>query len=289
MPLNLSITPNPHVPFKVVYEDHHLLALYKPPGVVTQPGQKHPHDSLLNGAFVKWGKSLQNLGKKRDFGLLHRLDRGTSGLVLIALTHECYDGLRSLFARREIVKRYWAIVHGRPSPPDGHCDLDIAEVRVEGHKRAQVVVKSNEKRKIQRRNRYRTSQNVNRFCYQPRRSSLIGQQAVTHYQTVITGGDHRRRASLLVCEIQTGRLHQIRVHLNAMGAPVVGDFDYGGKRPLNLVARKLGRGQHALHAGFLELTHPCLGTRLQLHVPVSPWFQKLAEQLNISLPDELLD
>ena len=85
MPLNLSITPNSRVPYKVVYEDHHLLALYKPAGIVTQPGQKHPHDSLLNGAFVQWGKSLQNLGKKRDFGLLHRLDRGTSGVLVVGL------------------------------------------------------------------------------------------------------------------------------------------------------------------------------------------------------------
>jgi 23S rRNA-/tRNA-specific pseudouridylate synthase len=113
---------------------------------------------------------------------------------------------------------------------------------------------------------------------------------VTCYQTLTTTShDGTVRASLLTCEIHTGKLHQIRAHMNALGSPVIGDFDYGGKRPLNLIARRLGRGQLALHAGYLALTHPCSGANLQLYTPVSTWFQRLADELNLPLPDELID
>ena len=110
-----SVSPNPDVPFEVVREDRHFLVVYKPAGVVTQPGIKHEHDALLNGLFDRYGKKLQNLGKARDYGLLHRLDRPTSGLLLIGLTPEGYDGLRLQFGDREIEKTYLALTHGAPN------------------------------------------------------------------------------------------------------------------------------------------------------------------------------
>ncbi len=114
----LSVTPNPKVTYDVLYEDQDILMVNKPSKVVTQPGVGHDRDALLNGLFVSWGKSLQNLGKKRDYGLLHRLDRGTSGVVVIGLSIAGYEGMRALFRERGLRKNYCAIVHG-VTPSEG--------------------------------------------------------------------------------------------------------------------------------------------------------------------------
>ena len=300
---HLSVSPNPRVPFEVVYEDDDLLALSKPAGVVTQPGDKHLYDSLLNGAFSRWGKRLQNLGKKRDFGLLHRLDRGTSGLVLIALSVECYDGLRASFERRAISKKYWAMVSGRPHPVQGRCELRIVEVRSRGQKRAQVIMPTHHQAHVRRDQHERRSRRPtrahrsrdDRVDHRHRRNqqksegyTQRGQRAITSYQTLDTSTYGTESAALLACELHTGRLHQIRAHMSALGTPIIGDFDYGGKTPLNLLARQQGRGQLALHAGNLGFTHPCSGAYVQLQAPVSTWFQRLAVELDLSLPETLI-
>lgn len=299
MPVQLSVSPNPNIPFEVIYEDDHFIALCKPAGVVTQPGEKHQHDSLLNGAFSRWGKRLQNLGKRRDFGLLHRLDRDTSGLVLIALSAEAYDGLRDQFERRALTKRYWALLSGRLSPARGDCALRIAEVRAQGQKRARVITqiepqasggratRGERGRAGHRRFDQRSHQRAKGFRDQKTQRGPQGQPALTSYQTLQTSQRKGETASLVCCEIKTGRLHQIRAHMLALGAPVIGDFVYGGKRPLNVTARSLGRNQIALHAGYLKLTHPCSGAVIELYAPASTWLYALSEQLGLSLPEEL--
>ena len=293
---HFSVSPNPRVSFEVVYEDDDLIALSKPAGVVTQPGDKHLYDSLLNGAFSRWGKRLQNLGKRRDFGLLHRLDRGTSGLVLIALSVECYDGLRARFEQRSLTKKYWAMVSGRPSPSAGRCELRIAEVRSRGQKRAQVITPPPRHHAHRHhRSRHRNHPKHQRADHRQRHHlpkdethTQRGQRAITSYQTLHTSRYGSDSATLLECDLHTGRLHQIRAHMSALGAPIIGDFDYGGKTPLNLLARQRGRGQLALHAGYLALTHPCSGAPLRLSAPASTWFQHLAAELGLSLPEALI-
>src|SRR5437870_3214775 len=109
-----SVPPNALVPFTIQYEDDDLLVVEKPAGVVTQPGKGHARDALLNGLFERFGPRLQNLGAARDWGLLHRLDRDTSGLVVVALRPKAYDSLRAAFAARRVKKCYLAIVRGRP-------------------------------------------------------------------------------------------------------------------------------------------------------------------------------
>src|SRR3954471_23021371 len=109
-----TIEPNENITFKVKYEDEDVVVVTKPARVVTSPGLGHERDSLLNGLFAKYGTKLQNLGKIRDFGLLHRLDRDTSGLVILALRGQAYDRLREVFEQREVGKYYWAVVRGRP-------------------------------------------------------------------------------------------------------------------------------------------------------------------------------
>ena len=102
---DFSIFPNDKLAFKIIAQTKDYLVVSKPATMVTQPGIHHEKDSLLNAAFAHFGAQLQNLGKKRDFGLLHRLDMGTSGLVLIALTIEGYDALRGLFEKHLLQKR----------------------------------------------------------------------------------------------------------------------------------------------------------------------------------------
>ena len=123
----LSIEPNERVTFRVRHEDADLLVVEKPSGVVTQPGVGHTTDTLLNGLFAIYGTQLQNLGNARDFGLVHRLDRETSGLLAVALSRRGYDGLRAQFEKRTTRKFYWAVCKAAPSRGRGVIRLPINE------------------------------------------------------------------------------------------------------------------------------------------------------------------
>lgn len=190
--MSLSIKPNPHVPFEIRFADEHLLVIEKPSGVVTQPGKGHDRDSLLNGLFADYGNALQNLGESRDWGLLHRLDKETSGLVIVALRNAAWEHLLEQFKQRHIKKLYWALVSGRPDPAQGVIQKPIAEV-VSARKKAVI--------------------------------SRDGQPAITAYKVL---GDSEG-VSLIEARPKTGRLHQIRVHMASLGCPVLGDDFYTGK------------------------------------------------------------
>lgn len=191
-----SIKPNPRVPYEVRFEDADLLVLEKPSGVVTQPGKKHERDSLLNGLFAQFGDALQNLGESRGWGLLHRLDKDTSGLVIVALRNNAYEGLLDQFKKRSVRKLYWAIVAGQLAPAQGVIQKPIAEV-VSTRKKAVI--------------------------------SRDGKQAITAYKTL----QFEKGASLIEARPKTGRLHQIRLHMADMGHPVLGEeiYAHGLKLP----------------------------------------------------------
>src|SRR5436190_18544151 len=127
MAATYTVEPNERVTFKVRYEDEDVVVVNKPAKIVTLPGLGHETDSLLNGLFAHYGPKLQNLGKARDFGLLHRLDRDTSGLVILALRARAYDRLREIFEQREVGKYYWAVVKGRPKGASGVIRKPILE------------------------------------------------------------------------------------------------------------------------------------------------------------------
>lgn len=214
----LSISPNQHVPIEIIRAKEDYLLVYKPAGVPTQPGLKHLNDTLLNGLFSQFGPALQNLGKKRDFGLLHRLDITTSGLVLVGRTTEGYDQLRAQFERREIEKTYLAIVHGNLRHP-GRVEHPIRVVRIKGDKTVQLGAHPKAKTAI--------------TIYHPLESS--------------------RDLTIVRCKILTGRLHQIRVHLASLGHPVVGDYRYGRRSAFD---KLLPRNRVALHACSLGFRPP---------------------------------
>lgn len=214
----LSVRPNKNVPFNVLAESNGYLAVEKPAGVATQPGIKHSHDTLLNGLFAQYGHELQNLGKKRDFGLLHRLDLAVSGVLLVGRTVDAYDYLRGLFERRAIEKNYVCLVHGTLKGK-GVISHPIREVRMKGEKTAQIGP-------------------------HPR-----AKEARTEFKSMESAGG----VSLVECTIPTGRLHQIRVHMASLGHPVVGDFKYGRRTGLD---KSLGRGRIALHASSIGFIPP---------------------------------
>ncbi len=204
----LSIEPNQRVTCRVAYEDESLLIVEKPARVVSAPGLGHEDDSLLNGLFATYGPTLQNLGKTRDFGMLHRLDRDASGLLIIALTASAYDNLRKSFERGDVKKYYWALVRGAPNAPKGLIKKPIAE-ETGGKKLARI--------------------------------SPTGKPAVTAYRTLQTSA----AGSLLECRTLTGRLHQLRVHLHSIGCPIMGDPFYGSK-PVRASAPRLALHAHRI-------------------------------------------
>ncbi len=280
-----TIQPNPKVPFSVVYEDEFFIALNKPAGVVTLPGQKHLYDSLLNGAFARWGKQLQNLGKKRDFGLLHRLDRGTSGIVLIALQHDSYDHLRQLFESRQSKKRYWAIIAGVLNPTQGICMVPIAEIKKDGRKQALLVPPKN-KLAATANHHARKSPKRSKFSQAiPQR--LKAQKASTTYQVIESQKSRFGVSSLIRCEPKTGRLHQIRIHMKALGSYVLGDFEYAGKTELNQFMKSKARKELALHAGQVEFTHPNSQQNIRICAPISDNMKSVLNDLKLSSPSEL--
>ncbi len=247
----LSVTPNPRISARIIHADDDFIVVSKPAGLVTQPGQGHQHDALLNGLFATHGKRLQNLGRARDFGLLHRLDRPTSGLVLVGLTAQGYDGLRAQFEARQIEKTYVTLVHGALRPPAGRVDRPIATVRRGGLKQAHLGAGRGAK------------------------------TAVTEYRTLQTAGG----ASLVECQPKTGRLHQIRAHLAWKGGAVVGDRDYGPRAALDADFRRAtDKYTIFLHAGRLRFQHPVSGATLTVQAPLPAPLVAFLDTLGIACP-----
>ena len=243
-----SVEPNPRVTFRVRHEDEHLLVVEKPSRIVTQPGVGHQHDTLLNGLFATHGERLQNLGVARDFGLVHRLDRETSGLIVVALSAKAYDGMRARFAERQVSKYYWAIVHKAPRQETGVIRRPIIEL-------------------LRRKDRY-TSRKIARV-------SGAGKSALTAYRTLGTSDF----GALVEARPVTGRLHQVRVHLDLIGCAVLGDDVYGPRSVWKAAPRL------ALHAHRLRFEHPITGASMNLQTAYPKDLRPTLRVLNLTRPD----
>ncbi|GIW74726.1 MAG: hypothetical protein KatS3mg103_1248 [Phycisphaerales bacterium] len=211
--MNLSVEPNERVRFEIRHQDEHLLVVSKPARLPTTPGKGHRSDTLLNGLFARFGPQLQNLGRQRDFGMLHRLDKPTSGLLLVALTPGAYDALADSFRRRELAKFYYAITRRAPAKvPTGAIQRPILE-EVTDKKRARVAAS--------------------------------GKPALTAYRLV----DQSPAAALLECRAVTGRLHQVRVHLASIGCAILGDDLYANATVADAAGRLM---LHAHRLAFVH-------------------------------------
>ncbi len=244
--MNLSVEPNERITYKLRHQDEDVLVVDKRAGLVTQPGKGHERDTLLNGLFAHFGPQLQNLGRARDFGLLHRLDRTTSGLLLFALRPRAYDALREAFAKREIRKFYWAVTAKAPNKPSGVINRPILETTDE-MKLAKI--------------------------------SSAGKPSTTAYRVLQTSTIGGGAAALLECRPLTGRLHQLRVHLESIGCPILGDELYG-PRATRGVAPRL-----ALHSHRLAFKHPTTGETVDVRSPWPRDLISLLKRLGMQRPD----
>jgi 23S rRNA pseudouridine1911/1915/1917 synthase len=226
----------------VRYRDDRLLVVSKPAGLVTHPAGGHPRGTLVN-ALLSLGEPLA--GEAERPGIVHRLDKGTSGLVLVAKDDDTLAFLQAALKRREVSRGYLALVRGRPQAPSGTVDAPVG--RHPARRRAMAVTPG-------------------------------GRSAVTHYRMLEEG----EGCSLLRVTLETGRTHQVRVHLSHIGHPVLGDPDYGGVSELS---RRLGVRRPLLHAGTLSFPHPDDGRAVSVEDPLPADFRAALGRAGIRLRD----
>jgi 23S rRNA pseudouridine1911/1915/1917 synthase len=222
--------PPPLLP-PVRFRDDHLLVLAKPPGLVVHPGAGHPDGTLVD-ALRAAGVPLAPQGGPGRPGIVHRLDRDTSGLLAVACTAEAYEGLVDALRDRRVTRRYLALVQGVLPAVTGRVDAPIG----------------------------RDPRDRQRFA-----AIESGKPAVTHWEVLRTGDAGGTPVALVACRLETGRTHQIRVHMAFAGAPVAGDLRYGASAK---VAERLGVQRPFLHAAHLAFTHPVTGQDIALDEPL---------------------
>jgi len=220
---------DPSVPVEVVYADDDLVVVDKPAGLVVHPGAGNAEGTLVQGLLARFPE-IAGVGDPLRPGIVHRLDKGTSGLLLVARTAPTYDALVAMLAEHQVSRTYQALVWGELDTDRGLVDAPIGR---SGRDRTRMTV------------------------------SAQGKDARTRYQ-VLLAFHQPVVVSRLECQLETGRTHQIRVHLAAIGHPVVGDARYGGARAALVVERPW------LHASALDLTHPRTGQALTFDSPVPP-------------------
>jgi 23S rRNA pseudouridine1911/1915/1917 synthase len=233
--------PAPDAPFEIVYEDAHLFVIDKPAGVVVHPGQGNAGGTLVQalGGRVAGGPDPQRPG------VVHRLDRDTSGLLVLARSDAVHAALQAALRERRVTREYLALVEGRPPARRGVIDAPLGR---------------------DRRVRTRMSSDTDN----PR-------HAVTHFETERTFED----STLLRLRLETGRTHQIRAHLLAIGNPVAGDPEYGR-------AGRFGLARQFLHAARLAFEHPVGGTALDLRSPLPEDLESALRQASGGRVDPLL-
>ncbi len=235
------------IPLSIVYEDADLIVVDKPAGLVVHPAAGNPDGTLVNALLHHCAGQLSGIGGVARPGIVHRIDKDTSGLLVVAKTDLAHEGLAKQFATHSIGRRYLAVVAGRPSPPAGRIEGAIGRHPV--HRKKMDIV-----------------------------SPGKGKHAVTHYRTLQPLKD----AALVECRLETGRTHQVRVHMASSGHALLGDPLYGRTRASHRdVLKSLGFGRQALHARSLQLVHPRTQENLTFESPVPSDIQELIEALAV--------
>jgi 23S rRNA pseudouridine1911/1915/1917 synthase len=231
--------PDAEVAVAVVHQDADLLVVDKPPGMVVHPGAGTPGGTLVNGLLARFPE-LAAVGDPARPGIVHRLDKGTSGLLVVARSPAAYEGLVTQLAHHDVDREYVALVWGRLDAPAGMVDAPIG----------------------------RSARTPTRMAVSTR-----GKQARTRYR-VREEYEHPVVVSLVDCQLETGRTHQIRVHLSAIDHPVVGDGAYGGDRSSLPAPRPL------LHACELRFAHPVTGRTVHCTSPIPADMQAVLDELS---------
>jgi len=231
--------PN-ELPLDIVYEDEDLLVVNKAPGMVVHPAPGHTDDTLVNALLAYYPELQASNGTDQRPGIVHRIDRDTSGLLIVAKNPRVQAALVEQLQRHEIVKRYQALVEGNIALDQGSIDAPIGR---DPRHRQQMTI-----------------------------TALGSRDAITHFRVL----ERFTRHTLLLLQLETGRTHQIRVHLKAIGHPVVGDLTYGSGSVIR--GSKLSR--QFLHASQLQFTHPISGKPLQIEAPLPTDLQNVLDNKN---------
>lgn len=235
-PVQTDILPR-EIPLEIVYEDEDVLVINKPKGLVVHPAPGHQDDTLVNGLMYAMGDNLSGINGELRPGIVHRIDKDTSGLLAVAKNDYAHTMLASQLKDHSMARTYEAIVCGSFREDSGTVDAPIGRHPTDRKK----------------------------MCVTQR----MGRNAVTHWEVVqrYRGYTHVR------CRLETGRTHQIRVHMAYIGHPILGDMVYGHKK------KELGQESQCLHAGALCFRHPRDGRPVMVYAPLPEYFTQVIEKL----------
>ena len=239
-PAELPLIPQ-NLPLDVVYEDGDLIVINKPRGLVVHPAPGHPDGTLVNALLYHCGDSLSGIGGQRRPGIVHRIDKDTSGLLIVAKNDFAHQGLSAQLADHSLCREYEALVRGNFKQDSGTVDKPIGRHPID-RKRMAVTDKNSK-------------------------------PAVTHWQLLAS----YRGYSHILCRLETGRTHQIRVHMASIGHPLLGDFTYGAPSP------EKGLEGQCLHARRLRFVHPRTGEHILLETELPAYFMDVLARLGPKL------
>jgi 23S rRNA pseudouridine1911/1915/1917 synthase len=238
------------IPLTVAFEDQHLIVVDKPAGMVVHPAVGNISGTLVNALLHHCRGQLSGINGVARPGIVHRIDKDTSGLLVIAKSDAAHEGLAAQFAAHTVHRRYIAVCAGHPSPSEGTIDARIG--RSDGDRKKMTVLPNNSSR---------------------------GKTAITHYK-VLQRLDH---AAQIECRLETGRTHQVRVHCASIGHPLLGDPAYGRTpKQLRPALERLGFARQALHAAELGFQHPLTGEMVLFRSNLPQDMAELIDQLSHS-------
>lgn len=239
-PQDIDLIPQ-DIPLDIVYEDDDVVVVNKPVGMVVHPAPGHPDGTLVNALLYHCKESLSGINGERRPGIVHRIDRDTSGLLIVAKNDKAHLALAAQLQDHSLFRLYHAVVVGGFKEESGTVDAPLARHPVD--RKRMAVCRTGE-----------------------------GREAITHWQVVDSQGGY----SHITCRLETGRTHQIRVHMASIGHPLVGDVVYGSKKPFP------GLAGQCLHAACLTFTHPTTGERMTVEAPLPDWFTKTLQRLHLT-------
>ncbi len=232
-PVDMQIVPE-NIPLDIIYEDDDVILVNKPKGMVVHPAPGHYSGTLVNGLMYHFGDSLSGINGEIRPGIVHRIDMDTTGVLVVCKNDNAHRALSEQLHEHSITRKYYAIVHGNIAVDDGTVDAPIGR-----------SPKDRKKMAVNTKN---------------------GRRAVTHYHVLERFGG---KYTYIECQLETGRTHQIRVHMSSLGHPIVGDEVYGPKKcPFKL------QGQ-TLHAGVLGFIHPSTGKYVEFTADLPDYLKKL--------------
>lgn len=238
------------IPLDIAYEDDHLIVINKPAGMVVHPAAGNPDGTLVNALLHHCEGSLSGIGGVARPGIVHRIDRDTSGLLVVAKSDAAHEGLAAQFAEHSVHRRYIAVCAGHHNPAEGTIDARIG--RSDANRKKMAVLDKNSSR---------------------------GKHAITHYKTL----KRLDSSTMIECRLETGRTHQVRVHCASIGHALLGDPLYG-KTPKELksLLTSLSFSRQALHAAELGFLHPISSQELRFTADLPDDMQELIDELGRS-------